>query len=135
MADLPETRIEIGPAETPEAACSAKTDRLQKMLAQIWIKNEDSLQQRVEAVRRAYERLSGNTLDDQTRVDARDAAHKLAGVLGTFGLVRGTELAREAETLFDHPEALDSQSASRIGALLTELEVMLAAKTEQINRT
>ena len=44
--------------------------------------------------------ISAGTLDHALRASAERDAHKLAGSLGTFGLQRGTELARELETTF-----------------------------------
>ena len=39
------------------------------------------------------------SLDNQTRKNAEAAAHKLAGVLGTFGLPEGSKLASKIEDL------------------------------------
>ena len=59
------------------------------------------------------------------RLRAVDAAHKLAGVLGTFGLPRGTELAREAEETFGRESALSRPTVARLDALLAELEELI----------
>jgi HPt (histidine-containing phosphotransfer) domain-containing protein len=55
------------------------------------------------------------------RLRAVDSAHKLAGVLGTFGLPRGTELAREAEQVFGQPILPGNSATERLLLLLAEL--------------
>ena len=57
------------------------------------------IENRIELVESAARSLKAGSLSDDTREAAHQAAHKLAGVLGTFGLHRGTELARQAELL------------------------------------
>lgn len=56
---------------------------------------------------------------------AASAAHKLAGVLGTFGLARGTALARELEQLFSAPGRLQPQ---RLLALTSELRSVIESR-------
>ena len=46
----------------------------------------------------AAEACASGTLTHAEQQQAAADAHKLAGVLGTFGLNEGTELAREAES-------------------------------------
>ncbi len=60
-------------------------------------------------------------LDEASRLRAVDSAHKLAGVLGTFGLPRGTDLARTAEEAFGNPDGMSRIEMERIGAALDEL--------------
>ena len=52
--------------------------------------------------------LEGSLTAEQ-REQASSAAHKLAGVLGTFGLDEGTNLAREAEILYSSGSGGGSQ--------------------------
>jgi len=56
---------------------------------------------------------------------AVDSAHKLAGVLGTFGLPRGTDLAREAEVLFGQPTPPGKVDIERLQVLLAELTTLI----------
>ena len=52
---------------------------------------------------------------------AHDAAHKLAGSLGTFALTRGSVLARELELLYSAGDAPAAELAPRLTALAAEL--------------
>ncbi len=56
---------------------------------------------------------------------AVDSAHKLAGVLGTFGLPHGTELAREAEEVFGQQAVIGPAELERLGALLDDLASLI----------
>jgi HPt (histidine-containing phosphotransfer) domain-containing protein len=68
---------------------------------------------------------ANDRLDEATRLRAVDSAHKLAGVLGTFGLPRGTELAREAEQVFGRPIPPDKVEMERLLVLLAELTSLI----------
>jgi HPt (histidine-containing phosphotransfer) domain-containing protein len=65
--------------------------------------------------------LSDDRLDEATRQSAVDSAHKLAGVLGTFGLPEGTELAREAETFFGRSTPSGKKEIEQLQVMLAEL--------------
>jgi HPt (histidine-containing phosphotransfer) domain-containing protein len=68
---------------------------------QMWARFLPQLVDRVGLLESAAEALeSGRQLTAEEKEEARAAAHKLAGVLGTFGLARGTELARELEACY-----------------------------------
>src|SRR5215472_2434491 len=68
-------------------------------LDRLWKQFLPQIEERVAALEAAGRDLAVGELTDDQRDRAQSAAHKLAGVLGTFGLTRGTILAREAEML------------------------------------
>ena len=70
--------------------------------------------------------LSAGELADQERDAAQAAAHKLAGVLGTFGLTKGTILAREAEMLCAGDA--DPESAAQLMQIATDLRGLIAER-------
>lgn len=70
------------------------------VLNQLWMKFLPQMEERVDVLRKAVRALSAGNLDAAQKDAAASAAHKLAGVLGTFGLSEGTNLAREAEVLY-----------------------------------
>lgn len=100
-------------------------------LGEIFRAHKHDFDQRVATVEGAVDAVAGGTLDHALRASAEREAHKLAGSLGTFGLQRGTELARELETMFasGRPpvDAIEGPHLSRcITALRDELEGELA---------
>jgi HPt (histidine-containing phosphotransfer) domain-containing protein len=99
--------------------------KLHAMLAGIWERSKKTVSERIEILREAQVLAAKNGLDKPARMRAVDAAHKLAGVLGTFGLPRGTELAREAEETFERESAPSRTTIERLDSLLTELESLI----------
>ena len=75
--------------------------RAQELLKQLWERHKDTIFERLELLENVS--ASALTMEDSAREDARSAAHKLAGALGTFGYKQGTEWARNSELIFSNP--------------------------------
>jgi HPt (histidine-containing phosphotransfer) domain-containing protein len=75
-------------------------DAMKLALDRMWTQFLPMILERVAILETAAAGVAGNSLSGEEREAARSAAHKLAGALGTFGLADGTELAREAETIY-----------------------------------
>lgn len=90
-------------------------------LNRLWVKFLPQLEQRVAALEAAAASLAGDALTAGQQREAGAEAHKLAGVLGTFGLNEGTLLAREAET------AYAGDAGPAMAARLTEIAAQLRA--------
>ncbi|MGI8730799.1 MAG: HD domain-containing phosphohydrolase [Solirubrobacteraceae bacterium] len=92
--------------------------------------NEADFQRRVTTLEQAVAAIAAGSLHEQLRASAQRDAHKLAGSLGTFGLPRGSDLARELEQRFalpDGPAQSDGEHlANVVGALRGELDAKLA---------
>src|ERR1700735_3948924 len=102
MVDDPLTHRNGKPAEENGHSTEAQSQeqKLQTMISALWERSRHTVVERAALLRTAGDLLSDNSLDQATQQRAVDSAHKLAGVLGTFGLPQGTDLAREAEVLF-----------------------------------
>ena len=103
------------------ADAQSQEQKLQSMISALWERSRHTVVERAALLRTAGELLVDNRLDQATQRSAVDSAHKLAGVLGTFGLPRGTDLAREAEELFGQPMPPSKPEIERLQVLLTEL--------------
>jgi len=103
------------------ADAQSQEQKLQSMISALWERSRHTVVERAALLRKAGELLVDNRLDQATQRSAVDSAHKLAGVLGTFGLPRGTDLAREAEELFGQPMPPGKPEIERLQVLLTEL--------------
>ena len=99
----------------------SQEQKLQTMISALWERSRHTVVERAALLRTAGDLLSDNGLDQATQQKAVDSAHKLAGVLGTFGLPRGTDLAREAEVLFGQSTPLGRDEIERLQLLLAEL--------------
>jgi len=93
-------------------------------LTRLWTKFLPEIDRRLVMVESAVQAMRAGTLSDELREDAHQAAHKLAGTLGTFGLHRGTELARNAELVLegDAPLAGNSELTTWIAELRTLID-------------
>jgi HPt (histidine-containing phosphotransfer) domain-containing protein len=76
-------------------------EEIQKRLAGLWQQHLQEIADRVAVLERACSALDAGRLSEEERRAATAAAHKLAGVLGTFGQMRGTELARTIEGMLE----------------------------------
>lgn len=80
-------------------------DRLARQMQLLWKEHRAEFVERVERIEAARASLeSGLALSFAERAEAASSAHKLAGVLGVFGLKEGTEAARNIETLLTEDE-------------------------------
>lgn len=70
---------------------------MQEMLAALWQQHQSTIMERVEVLEHAHRSLIGGSLTREQWDAAAGAAHKLAGVLGTFGRAEATDLARKVE--------------------------------------
>src|SRR6478735_7245190 len=66
-------------------------------LAGVWDRSYPIVLERVTKIENATVELSRASPKVEMVAAGRDEAHKLAGALGTFGLDRGTQLARKLE--------------------------------------
>jgi HPt (histidine-containing phosphotransfer) domain-containing protein len=101
---------------------------LAEVMNRLWEQFLPHLEERVVALEAAAEALAGGTLALAEREQASSAAHKLAGVLGTFGLPEGTILAREAEVFYSAEPQADPATAVRLGEIAAELRALLASR-------
>src|SRR4051794_30362541 len=85
-----------------------------EVLATIWVQHRETMYARVDLIALAL-------ADGTKRGAARDAAHQLAGTVGTFGFPRAGELARTLEKMF--AEGDDDRAA--MGQLVADLRADL----------
>lgn len=83
---------------SPHAITSAGS---QQLLASVWQRNLPLLRSRLASLELVAQNAEAGILTPAGREDAANIAHKLAGSLGMFGYLRGTEIARELEVLLD----------------------------------
>ena len=128
-APPPEPSRDFEGATSPDPEIAA---RMKTMLAQIWRTSEATLFERIATIRAASVGIDDGTLDDERREQARAAAHKLAGVLGTFGLPQGTEVARQVEVLLESGKPAGPPEATRLTELLRQLVTIIETKSNSL---
>jgi len=93
-------------------------EQIQVDLAGVWDRAYPLVLERVTKVEEATVELSKASPGVETVAAGRDEAHKLAGALGTFGLDRGTRLARALERCLCVLSSTDAPEAERLAAEL-----------------
>lgn len=114
----------MSPVDNQEPAAA-----IAKALDALWARFLPEIRERVSVLHRAAKSRADGTLDERQRSEAQAAAHKLAGTLGTFGLERGTELARELEDLYAQPDRLLQQKhAAKLAAAAEAIAAIVASR-------
>lgn len=103
--------------------------QLSEAMNRLWQKFLPQMEERVATLQSAAARLArGEALSGQELSHASAEAHKLAGVLGTFGLKEGTELARQVEVLFEGSLLADPAAMARLTSIAERLKAMIASR-------
>jgi HPt (histidine-containing phosphotransfer) domain-containing protein len=102
--------------------------QMAEALSRLWRQYLPAMEERVAILENAARTLRARELTDDERTAANHAAHKLAGVLGTFGLNKGTVLAREAEIQYSHDADAHPGDAEQLAEIAAELKAMIAER-------
>jgi HPt (histidine-containing phosphotransfer) domain-containing protein len=101
---------------------------IENALAEVWQRSGPLLEERLAAIELAIVELSGRWAEPTLVEAGRDQAHMLAGVLGTFGLDRGTALARDLEEHLGRPQP--GGEAGRLADVAAELRAVVDGADE-----
>ena len=105
-----------------------QSSSLSGALDQLWYRFLPEMEGRLAILTSAADAYEAGSLSDAQREEAHSAAHKLAGVLGTFGLSRGTTLARELEELYAEPVRHSFLKADQFAAATAELRTIVGSR-------
>jgi HPt (histidine-containing phosphotransfer) domain-containing protein len=109
-------------------ASDNQTHVLAAALDRLWTQFLPQMQVRVEVLEAVAKAFAAGKLSVDQHEAAQVAAHKLAGVLGTFGLSRGTVVARELELVYANPGEPDPELAERLLSRAAELRTIIASR-------
>jgi HPt (histidine-containing phosphotransfer) domain-containing protein len=98
-------------------------ESIENALAEVWRRSGPLLEERLTAIELAIAELSGRWAEPTLVEAGRDQAHMLAGVLGTFGLDRGTALARDLEEHLGRPRACEE--TARLNQVAADLRAVV----------
>jgi HPt (histidine-containing phosphotransfer) domain-containing protein len=101
---------------------------LSEALDRLWVRFLPQIEERIGLLESAAQAFTANLLSIEQQEAAKAAAHKLAGVLGTFGLTGGTVLARELETLYSRQNGPDPAFTSRLTSIPPALRTIVASR-------
>jgi HPt (histidine-containing phosphotransfer) domain-containing protein len=102
--------------------------KLHDLLESMWELRKGTVVDRLNVLEAAVKDLhQSKTL--ASREQGIDAAHKLAGILGTFGLPQGTEMAREIEVAMGVDGQLDAREIAHLQQVVGQLAQLIAQRT------
>ncbi len=107
---------------------NAEQAALTQAMDALWAKFLPQMQERMAKIDAANEAIAEGKLSEDQRAEANAAAHKLAGVLGTFGLTRGTVLAREAEVIYAGDIDTDPKAVEHLEGIARQLREMIEGR-------
>ena len=102
-----------------------ETRELANALDRLWERFLPEIRQRVAALESAAAAAAVGSLKKEQQAAAHETAHKLAGVLGTFGLADGTTQAREAELLYAPEATPGPEHAEQLASLARGLRALI----------
>ncbi len=101
---------------------------LAEALDRLWAQFLPQMEGRVATLEAAAKAFAADELTEKQHEAANTAAHKLAGVLGSFGLTRGTVLARELEIMYSRENGPDPAMAARLREIAAELRTIVQTR-------
>lgn len=112
-------------SSTPNSASLSVEQQFSQAVNILWEQYRGLMTQRLTVLAQAAIAAQTETLSEELRQDARQAAHKLAGVLGMFEREAGTLLAREIEQVLLGNRALLPAQERKLPSLVQELNNLL----------
>jgi HPt (histidine-containing phosphotransfer) domain-containing protein len=101
---------------------------VEEAMTLLWVRFLPHLNERVRLLEQASIALLHESFAPADCAEGGAAAHKLAGVLGSFGLHEGTHLAREAEALCLGAPRPDPIASARVAEIASQLRALLAQR-------
>jgi len=123
--------MEVSKGQSPDKQMkmdSTEHTVLNEALERMWIQFLPQIEERVTTLESAIAAISTGPLSTEQHEAAHAAAHKLAGVLGTFGLTRGTELARELEIFYSSEHGAETAMRERLISIAAELRAVVESR-------
>lgn len=96
-------------------------------LAGLWERFKDTFSDQVSALEATAMEVLSAELSSEARERSLREAHKLAGSLGTFGMPRGSEIARDIEAWFRSEPSTDATEVLRLSDAVVSLRRCLDA--------
>lgn len=108
------------------ASGEERYEQLDAMLGGLWERFREPSLSRLTRLEDAARALAQEHLSAESRRQAQEEAHRLAGSLGSFGFPEGSRLAREIELLLAGSAPLHSSPAERLHSLTEALREVLS---------
>jgi HPt (histidine-containing phosphotransfer) domain-containing protein len=121
----PDQTIIRGDAPTKSQTDAQIDKKINNVLAELWKKNLPTVYERLDLLDKFGTAAASGKLDEPTRIEALNIAHKLAGSLGMYGYQQGTEVASKMERILKSPTP---ETLLTLRALAADLRKSLAPR-------
>lgn len=111
-----------------DSSSKLNTPEIAAILDQMWARFVPDIRRRAEVLETSAAALCAGGLTNEQRDEAHSAAHKLAGTLGTFNLMHGTELAREFELITATEIKPDPELGRHLLSIAAELRTIIESR-------
>ncbi|MCW3016397.1 MAG: response regulator receiver protein [Solirubrobacterales bacterium] len=120
---------EVAAILAPRSSRPVTGSQVPAVVQAVFEDSRDELARRVQTLDEAVAAVVEGHLDEHRRAGAASVAHTLTGLLGMFGLPRGSELARELEHAFGVLDGPALSEAPRLAGLVLALRSQLDPHT------
>lgn len=114
--------------DSGQSDSSPQPSNLTAALDRIWQRHLPEIEERLVAIESAAAATAAGTLTAEQRLAAQAAAHKLAGVLGSFGLEEGTAPARETELHYAAERVAGPENGSHLAGMAAALRALVESR-------
>lgn len=104
--------------------------RMKELLNDAWREYRPEVIDRVKELRKAADQARSGSITSSDRAAANATAHKLAGVLGTFGMREASKAASRIEMLLEPDVDLNQENASAFHCLLDDIDTAISHRSE-----
>lgn len=101
--------------------------RIAARLTELWRTSRPTILERMSVLHFVSDSLAHDPTDTAARSSGREAAHKLSGVLGVFGLPQGSEIASSIEFLLQSDQPLTAADLSTLRERIAALDAVIAS--------
>jgi HPt (histidine-containing phosphotransfer) domain-containing protein len=89
----------LTPTNTSPQAEPTDSEKLAASMAKIWETSKVQFLEQLKTIQNVSNEFSNGAMTADRRTEAEREAHKLAGTLGMFGLMEGSQVARQLENM------------------------------------
>jgi HPt (histidine-containing phosphotransfer) domain-containing protein len=125
---IPTPDMENGASANQSEAQNEAQRKLHDLLESMWEQRKGMVVERLNTLTDAVQHLKENATP-ASREKGIYAAHNLAGILGTFGIPQGTELAREVEVAMGTDGPLSETQIQHLQNVIGQLTSLIAQRS------
>jgi DNA-binding response OmpR family regulator/HPt (histidine-containing phosphotransfer) domain-containing protein len=101
---------------------NSQKQQMKSALTELWQNLKSKTNERLAVLQQTVTALTLDELAEEQKQQAQITAHKLAGILGVFGLAEGSRLAKQIEQMFQRDISRDQNTAFNLLELVELLE-------------